>query len=770
MLKTFVLAMRFLWRDARQSQWTVIVLSLLLAITATTAINVYTERLLLGLDQQSATFIGGNLVLESPTPIPKIWHDQARQFSLSTAEVWSYPSVVSHENEMQLVNVQAVSDSYPLLGDKSTKPSLRSVWADPRLLQMPGFNLQQKINLGSSEFVLTNTIPQNTALSSGFNFAPRILVNLADIPATKTVIPGSRVDYRLLIAGTKPNIENYVNWIKPTLSAGQRIIQPQNQFFTLRNIIERTQNFVQLILLVCIVMGGISITISIQEYIRQHLAYVALWRALGANKNQIVAIFLWQLFLVGILAGALGVLFGYLTQLFFVKLFSDIFNFSLPLASSRSAFIGFTTALFLLITFAYSLISELPNTSPIYIWRNELDPTRKNNVFFIIAIISFVAFISYFMNFSLMSLFFVDAILLSAGFLYALSILFIRVVKHAANYTEGSLRRGLKQLTQYPASVSVQITGFTLLIVVLTVLGLARAQLLENWRHSLPEKSANYFVINIAPEDTVGFKTYFNDKGINLTNLYPVIRGRLVELNRKPIMSVVRPEAQNHNTLHRELNLSWMDAFPSDNEIVAGHSFDTHINNELSIESEMAQTLGIKLGDQLGFQIGDQTISGIVTSVRRVVWSSFHPNFYIIFAPGTLKNLPSTYISSFYLDPKQSNILIDLVKKYPNITVIDVAEILSQIQTLMDKITLAIQFLFLFALGAGLLIFFTSLKASMEERKQTYYLLRVLGAGNTFIRNSIMVEFIALALVISISSYVLSKVIMYFLTQYLIAL
>lgn len=768
MLKNFSLAIKLLWREWRGGEWFIVFFALLLAITATTSIHFYTDRLTRGLDLQGARILGGDLAIKSSMPIPSLWAEHAQSLQLHTAEVWSYPSVASTASQLQLVNLQAVSNNYPLLGDASMHPEPHTVWVEPRLLPLLGIKLNDSITIGAANFrvakILTSDIDM---LNTGFLIAPRVMIRLDDVPATKTVLLGSRVDYHLLIVGEKSQLQQFQQWIAPQLKPGQNLISVKNQQFALQDTLERAEDYIQLVLLVCLMISGVAIGLSVQQYLRRHYAHVALWRCLGASRQQILQIFIWQLLLISLITGVVASALGFFFQTIFADLFKTILLIPLPSTSWSPVFLGLFTSVFLVFAFSYPVINELPRTSPLYIWRNEISTSMRNNFYLIFAFVIISIFVCWSMDFSLLSLFFLNSIFFSIGFLYGLSLLLLHFCRKFLVYTEGTVRRGLSQLIQYSDSVSLQFVGFSLILIAILVLGLVRTDLIANWQQSLPKKTPNYFAFNIAPADLSSLNQMFQQQNIPVEGIYPMVRGRLTALNNKPILSAVPKEAVNINPLHRELNLSWMWQFPSDNKIVRGTHWQPQDAGKplVSVENELGKVLNLKLGDELSFQVGDQKISAVITNFRSVDWSSFHPNFFIIFPPGFLDKFPATYIASFHLSSNQTFFLNQLVQTFPNITIIDVANLLQQMQDLVGKITLAIQYLFLFSLGASVLIFITSLQASMDERRQTYGLLRILGASKKYIRKSVIVEFGCLAIMILFSSITLAHVIVYLLER-----
>jgi putative ABC transport system permease protein len=315
--------------------------------------------------------------------------------------------------------------------------------------------------------------------------------------------------------------------------------------------------------------------------------------------------------------------------------------------------------------------------------------------------------------------------------------------------------------------VTLQFVGFTLILIALVTVGLVRSHLMTSWQNTVSTAAPNYFAINIAPTDLPALKTFFATNHLLIDGLYPMVRGRLTGLNGQPILSAVPLAAANNNALHRELNLSWMLTPPADNKMVSGRPLSAQDQGAalVSVEQKLADDLHLKLGDALTFQMGERTLNAKIVNLRSVDWSSFHPNFFMIFPPGVLETYPVTYITSFHLAAEQTLLLNQLVQQFPNITVIDIASLLAQAQDLLNKVTIAVQYLFLFALGAGILIFMVSLQASVDERQLTYRLLHILGASRRYITQSVLAEFVCLFSLIALSTTGLSYFIVYMLVH-----
>lgn len=758
MLKPFILSLKLLWREWQSGQWVILFLALIVAITSITTVHFYTERLFAGLAQQNSLFLGGDLAITSASPPQETWKNKATQLNLKMAEIWSYPTMINAQQKFHLIEVQAVSSLYPLYNSKKSQPAKNTVWIEPRLFALLKISKNDTITIGSKKFKVAQTIPTDMPkINTGWLLGPRVILNLTDVPATQTVLPGSRVNYRLLVAGDKQQVAAFKEWLNPRLTPDQRIIDAQQQSTTNLNIFQQIKNYINLVLLISLILGGIVIALSTKQYIRTHKDQVALWRCLGASQKQLMQIYFYQLLLLALFAGGLAVLTGFIVQSIFANIFQYFIPFPLPQASIFPVVSGLSMSVLYLFIFSYPIIFILPKAPPLILWHDEEIPNSFFNILLlIVAIIFFILLINFLMGFTNLSINLSIYLFVVIAILYLINVGLLKIMSVAADRTQGIVRRGLQELLQHKKSFTIQYIAFNLVLIALLILTLVRNHLIDNWQQALPEKTPNYFIFNIAETDLPALKQFFLKQQINIEQFYPMVRGRLIALNGKAINEVVPEAARKNNALHRELNLSWMLKFPSDNKIVAGENWPPKDYPSVSVENNLAQNLNLQLGDQLTFQIGSQKQNAKIANFRSVEWASFHPNFFMIFTPGVFIGFPTTYITSFYLLPKQQLLLNELIQSFPNMTIIDVADLLAQVKNLIEKLTLGLQYLFLFALLEVILVVAICLQASMDERRKTYTLLHVLGASQRYVRKSIIAEFSVFALMILLSTSLIS--------------
>ncbi len=757
------LACKFLFREWRSGELYILIAALIIAVAALSSISFYTDRVARALDEQATELLGGNLVVNSAINIPSPWIAQAQLNHLKYSKIIYFPTVVVAGQQLQLVDVKAVTNSYPLVGNIHTKnnmnlpeqinygiPSVGTIWVDSRLISLLNATIGEKISIGEQSFVIDKILSYEPDIESNvFTIAPRVLMNQADIAKTQIIQPGSRVTYALLLTGKDADMQNYKKWLSPQLTSHQRLLGIKEGRPQIQNTLQRAENFMHLAVVICVVFAGIAIGVTARRYAQRHAHTVALLRCLGLNQRQIVNIYLIQFILIGILGSIIGCVIGYIAQLLLANIFVGWFNIHLPAIVWSSILIAIITGLCILLGFTLAPLMQLKEITPLRIFSRELYPMPPSTV---LTYAGAIAVIGGFLLFHTANWQFTMLLLYGIAFtvlvLYWVGYGFIRLTQLLSPTVGITWRYGITNLARRSTANIIQLIAFGLVIMTALLLIILRNDLIQTWQQQIPANSPNYFAINIQPNQVSAIDQLLSQQHVVTSGIYPMVRGRIITLNGKPIKQAVPPEQVNNEALNRELNLSWTMQLPSDNHIVQGSWWTKNeINKSLvSMEVNLANELAIKKGDKLGFQVGDQQFQATVFSLRSLRWDSFHPNFYIIFPPGVINNLPATYITSFYLSPSQKTILTTLVKQYPSITIIDVAQLLAQTQQIIAGITKAIEYILLFTLMAGLAILYASLQVSLDERLHESALMRALGASSTQLRMILATEFIVLGL------------------------
>lgn len=759
----WTLAMRLLARDWRAGELRILVAALLIAVAASTTIGFFTDRLGRGMLNQSAEFLGADLVLESPRPVDSDWLTQARERELRNAETLQFASVVVSGERLQLASVKAVDDSFPLRGSLRTAPRAFAqgqvttdtpapgeAWAAAQLLQQLEIDVGTRVTVGDLSLQITRVLTFEPGRSGGvFGLSPRLMMNLADVPATGVVQPGSRLTYHYLFAGAEAVIKSYRQWLQARLGPSHELLGVREGRRAVGAALQRAERFLGLSVLAAIVLSGVAIAMAARRYSERHFDMSAMLRCLGASQRDVLGLYLPQLLVIGVLASLAGSLFGWLAQSGLLYLLDDV----LPVAPSGTrlwpVLAGLATGMVTLAGFALPPVMRLRQVSPLRVLRRELAPLPGRAWLVYGAAIGAVLVLMwrYTGNAALMLSVLAGAVAAVAA-LGVLGFALLMVARRLHTRVGVAWRFGLNNLWRRRAASVSQILAFGLTLMAMAVIALVRSELLENWQSQLPQDAPNHFLINILPDKVEGVGAFLQEKGIETSQLYPMVRGRLVTLNGQPVREAVSKDEPRDNALNRELNLSWSTRLQEDNRIVEGRWWraDDAGRPLVSVEAQLAQRLGIELGDALGFALGGETLSATVASIRSVQWDSFRPNFYMLFPPGVIDDFPATWMTSFYLPASDSAVLMELVREYPALTVLDLDLLMQQVERIFRQVTLAVEYVLVFVLLAGFAVLFAALQSSLDERLYEGALLRALGGSRRQLRAGHLAEFAALGL------------------------
>jgi putative ABC transport system permease protein len=755
------LAMRLLVRDWRAGELRILSAAIVIAVAASTAIGFFTDRLGRGMINQSADFLGADLVLESPRPVKAEWLAEARTTGLQTSETLGFSSVLVVGDQLQLASVRAVDAGFPLRGrlrtaagpfltdaEDSTTPAAGEAWAAPRLLTRLGLNSGDTLAVGKQSLVVRKVLTfEPGEAGSPFGLAPRLLMNLADVPATGVVQPGSRLTYHYLFAGSEADIARYRGWLKSRLGPSHRLVGVQEGRRAVGTALERAERFLGLAVMAAIVLAGVAIAMAARRYSERHFDMSAMLRCLGATQRDLLELYLAQLLVLGLLASGAGCLLGWLAQQGLLVLLAEL----LPMAPSATrawpVVAGLLTGLVVLAGFALPPVLRLKRVPPLRVLRRDLSPLPGNAWLVYGAAVAAVVLLMwrYTDNVKLT----LAALAGGAAALAVLGVLgFILLALGRRLHTQVGVawRFGLNNLWRRRRTSVSQILAFGLALMAMAVIALVRSDLLTTWESQLPVDVPNHFAINILPDRVEAVRGFMEAREVPTTQIYPMVRGRLVSINDEPVRQAVTKEAQSDNALNRELNFTWTTELQEDNRIVNGRWWQSGDSGRplVSVESKLAERLGIELDDELGFTVGDERFSARVLSIRSVQWDSFRPNFYMVFPPGVIEGFPATWMTSFYLPPGDKPVLIELVRNYPAVTVLEMDLIIAQVERIFRQVTLAVEYVLLFVLLAGFAVLFAALQASLDERLYEGALLRALGASRRQLRSGHLAEFITL--------------------------
>ncbi|HSQ72122.1 MAG TPA: FtsX-like permease family protein, partial [Rubrivivax sp.] len=592
---------------------------------------------------------------------------------------------------------------------------------------MPLLNAQvgDPVQVGEATFRIAGVVAEEPGQLGGvFGLAPRVFLRADDVERTRVLQPGSRLTYLYQFAGETDQLAAFSAALKPALDTTQRLIGSREGVETLRGAFANADRYIQLTALISLLLSVAAIAIAAHRHALRHYDQAALLRCLGATTAQLRALYATQLLTLGLLGSLVGVAIGALMQQALALLILPDAATRLPALGLAPVGAAVVSGLLALAGASLPALMRLIRVPPLRVLRRDLPPLPVGA--WLSAAVSgsaLLLLIAWYAGDAKLVGVFVAALAGLVGVLALLARLALLAGRGVQRMTHGPLRFGLAQLLRHRFDSTLQLGAFTLALFLVALLALVRSDLVAGWRQQLPPDAPNYFLVNIAPHQQQAVAAYLSEHRLKASALYPMVRGRLISKDGVPIAETLPEDARDSNALRRELNLTWTATLPANNVVLAGRwhgerSADAPVKGtpagaplprsdpsaEISVESGMAERLGLAVGDQLGFQIGDQTIAARITSIRSVKWDSMQPNFFVIFAPGQLDALPASAIASVYVPPDATGVLPGFVKTFPGITVLALDKLIANIEAVFAQIIGAIQLLLGFLLAAGMAV------------------------------------------------------------------
>lgn len=814
-------SIRLLKHELKRGELTIIVLAIVLGVASVFSLAGFSGKIKQALLNESTSFIAADRVLQTSRKLPTqqstaqppslTWNaltHKSQALQVNQAQQVLMSSMVFAGDVMALVEVQAVSNAYPLRGEllvshsnASTDlavvnaPEVGSAYIEEKLLSLLNVTIGDKIDIGENSFVIQAIAKQIPDASfSVFTSGVKVIINLDDLDKTQLVKPGSRLTYKYLFSGDIDDIKALTAWLEPKLNDSQRWYNIQSRQSPLANALNKAEQYLSLASLLGIVLAAVAVSVASRRYAQRHQTSVGVYKAMGASLSHVRRLYFLHWSLLSLFSIALGLVVGYvLAQVGFYAI-KDYLPVQLSIVTDNGGLfsglitLGFypltiavLTGLVCSLAFAITPLKELVATSALVVIRGSERSDNKQTLWgraiqLLIPLLALFLLLFIFSNDVILSVSLLISGIIVSVILLLFGRLLMKLTRNIGTKAGAAWHLSLANLQRRAQANSIQLVSFTIALKLLLMIVVLRSALLSEWQAQLPEKTPNVFLVNIAQHQVDNVERFITQKSISASDLYAVIRGRLTAVNNDKIAKKASKETidgsdNGRQGVGRELNLTWRAQLPKENIIKEGKWWENDSPQahkpQVSIEQTLAKRLDIKLGDQLTFQLGSEAITVPVTSIRTVNWQSMQPNFYMIFNQQVLADYPASYISSLYVSGQNKIQLQHFLHDYPTISVIDVDAMILQLRKVIEQVSKAVEFILLLVVCASCLVLVAQVQASMEEREREIAILRAIGAKGALLRNSILLEFVALGAIAGLMASVAMELTVYLLQTHL---
>ena len=766
MRRGLIYGLKKFWSEVFSGDLLILFFSIVLAVTSISSVGFLGDRLQSSIQMQASSMLGADLVLRSTSEIDSEFLSKAERNNLNWAETTTFLSMVITEDDNLLTSIKAVTESYPLRGElkivnfngiqiqHSGSPSSGKIWIERKISESLGLNQSDTLSIGNKNFIVEGIIEDYPDRNSSFvGFYPIAIANIVDVEEMGVIQTGSRVVYRKLFSGTQDNLNRFEDSLE-AIPANIRLQKAIEVGENLGEDIANSTTFFNLASLFTIIISVIAAMMAVRRYANRNLLHTSLMKVFGASKSFILGHQIMQLTLMVISASIFGLILGYALQHLLLSTLQGIINLDLPPPSFRPVIIGFTTAAFVVFATAAPYIKILSETEPIRILRNDFVIMLSSNfIIYLVAFLTMFGFLGVLFQDIKLILYIVMTLILVTSALYLIGKLLINVLS-LIKFSNGiGWKLGLKNIVQRGSDSVLQVIIFGLSLLFLVVLAETRTDLVDSWTETLDEETPNYFLFNIQEYNLKAISDYLEDEaGVN-PDFTPLIRGRL--------LSASRPGSEGvnfDNLMDREANLTWQTDIPKSNTLVDGEWW-TNADEvaEVSVDKEIAASMNVEIGDELNFSAGGKTFSASVSSFREIEWQSFSPNFFFILSPAAGRELPNSYITSIKVEDSEK-LMNRFISRFPTISAVNLEAIIDQAKSSISSASLAVQYIFLLTLIAGILALIASIYSNRDQRTKETAIMHAIGASRAMIFKSAASEFFILGMLSSITAIIFSTV------------
>ncbi|EGQ7843519.1 FtsX-like permease family protein [Vibrio alginolyticus] len=733
---------RWSFGEIRQGNLWPISVALILVIASIFALSALAERMEQVIVKQGKDALTADAVFVSANPIPDML--LASTESLERSTMTRFATMAFSDNGMQLISVRAVDDNYPLMGELvlENNPAGRvkenQLWLDERIMTQLNVKSGDSVTIGDAEFTVSGAVLMEPGLSfNPFQQMPSAYIHQSDVDKTGAIQVGSRVQYRLFLQADDKTLKSLQD--DTQLSPSDRW-RTQDTASRSNEVFERTTQYLSLTVAIVIIMAATTLVLTCQNYVNSRTQTIAMLKSLGASRRWIEKWLFIQVTILLISASVVGLLLGSGLEYLLRIPLKDLLPDPLPSYGVTPFLVAFISAVLITVpALGIPLLGLIKTPALEVLQQGKAQRSWKRMLLVLVPVVPLL--LLYADNTLVWIVLTGIAVLfvVLAAVSVTLTKLFARVSTHPA------MKLALSRINRTPVTSGLQFGALALSLMLLSIIWLVRSDILADWERTLPADAPNVFALNIGDYELDNYLETLDKNGVTRSQAYPIIRGRLTEINGQNVKEV-EYEGEGSDAIRRELNLTWGDTLPEYNDVLSGEWTN---KGSVSVEADVANDLGIKLGDTLRFVINSQNYDAVVDTIRYVEWRDMKPNFYFIFSSDVMANLPGSYLISYRIEEENEALLTSMSRAHPTVSVLDIRTMGEKIQALIQQIVSAITILALLGVVAGLLLIFTLLRLSLSQRQQEIRLYRTLGSSKKRINTTLWAEYGIMALIAS---------------------
>lgn len=733
---------RWSFGEIRQGNLWPISVALILVIASIFALSALAERMEQVIVKQGKDALTADAVFVSANPIPDTLLSSTENLERST--MTRFATMAFSDNDMQLISVRAVDDNYPLMGELvlDNNPSGRvkenQLWLDERIMAQLDVKSGDSVTIGDADFTVSGAVLMEPGLSfNPFQQMPSAYIHQKDVEKTGAIQVGSRVQYRLFLQADDKTLKGLQE--DTVLSPSDRW-RTQDTASRSNEVFERTTQYLSLTVAIVIIMAATTLVLTCQNYVNSRTQTIAMLKSLGASRRWIEKWLFIQVTILLISASVVGLLLGSGLEYLLRIPLKDLLPEPLPSYGVTPYLVSFISAVLITVpALGIPLLGLIKTPALEVLQQGKAQRSWKRMLLVLVPVVPL--FLLYADNTLVWIVLIGIAVLfiVLAAVSVALTKLFARIS------TQPAMKLALSRINRTPVTSGLQFGALALSLMLLSIIWLVRSDILADWERTLPTDAPNVFALNIGDYELDSYLETLDKNGVTRSQAYPIIRGRLTEINGQNVKEI-EYEGEGSDAIRRELNLTWGDSLPEYNDVLAGEWTN---KGSVSVEADVANDLGIELGDKLRFVINSQNYDAVVDTIRYVEWRDMKPNFYFIFSSDVMANLPGSYLISYRIDEGNEALLTSMSRSHPTVSVLDIRTMGEKIQDLIQQIVSAITILALLGVVAGLLLIFTLLRLSLSQRQQEIRLYRTLGSSKKRINTTLWAEYGIMALIAS---------------------